>query len=56
LANYINNLVILVKTKKELKERAVQFLKVAEKYNLCFKWSKCNFNIKEISIPGVVVG
>jgi len=34
-----NNFVILVKTKKELKERTIQFLKVAERYNynLCFK-------------------
>jgi len=46
LANYIDNFVILVKTKKELKERTIQFLKVAEKYNLCFKWSKCDFNVK----------
>ena len=35
--NYMNNFVILVKTKKELKERTIQFLKVAERYNLCFK-------------------
>ena len=34
----------------------IQFLKIAEKHNLCFKRSKCNFNMEEISILGVVVG
>jgi len=29
---------------------------VAEKYNLCFKQPKCNFDAKEISILEVVVG
>jgi len=31
-------------------------LKVAEKHNLCFKRSKCDFNIEEILILGVIVG
>ena len=31
-------------------------MKIAEKHNLCFKWSKCDFNIEEIPILGVVVG
>ena len=56
LANYIDNFVIPAKMMKELEEQTVQFLKIAEKYNLCFKWSKCNFNIKEIPILGVVIG
>jgi len=30
-------------------------LKIAEKYNLYFKRSKCDFNIEEIPILGVVV-
>ena len=55
-ANYIDNFVILNKTRKELKERTVQFLKIVEKHNLCFKQSKYNFNVKEILILGVVVG
>ena len=38
----------------ELEERTIQFLKVAEKHNLCFKQSKCD--TKEISILEVVVG
>jgi len=47
---------ILVKNMKELEERTVRFLKIAERHNLCFKRSKCNFNIKEIPILEVVVG
>jgi len=56
LTNYINNFVIPAKTKKELEERMTWFLKMVEKYNLCFKWSKYDFNIKEILILGVAVG
>jgi len=33
----------------------IRFLKIAEKHNLCFKWSKCNFNMEEILILGVIV-
>jgi len=56
LANYVDNFVILAKTKKELEKRTIWFLKIAEKHNLCFKQSKCDFDIKEIPILGVVVG
>ena len=56
LANYMDNFVIPAKTMKKLKERTIQFLKITEKYNLCFKRSKCNFNIEEILILGVVIG
>jgi len=56
LANYMDNFVIPAKTMEELKERIVQFLKIAEKHNLCFKRSKCDFNMEEILILGVVVG
>jgi len=56
LANYIDNFLIFAKTKKELKERTICFLKVAEKHNLCFKQSKCNFDTKKIPILKVVVG
>ena len=31
-------------------------MKIAEKHNLCFKRSKCDFNMKEIPILGVIVG
>ena len=56
LANCMDNFVIPAKIKKKLKERTIQFLKIVEKHNLCFKQSKCNFNAKEIPILGVVVG
>ena len=56
LANYMNNFIIPAKTMKELEEQMIRFLKIAEKHNLYFKWSKCNFNMEEILILGVVVG
>ena len=31
-------------------------MKIAKKHNLYFKWLKCDFDIKEISILEVVVG
>ena len=56
LANYMDDFIIPAKTIEELEERTIRFLKIAEKYNLCFKWSKCDFNIEEIFILGVIVG
>ena len=56
LANYMDDFIILAKTMKELEERTIRFLKIAEKHNLCFKRSKYNFNIEEIPILGVIVG
>ena len=41
---------------EELEKRTIRFLKIVEKYNLCFKQSKCDFNMEEIPILGVVVG
>ena len=56
LENYMDNFVIPAKTKKELEERIIQVLKIVEKYNLCFKRSKYDFDMEEIPILGVVVG
>ena len=56
LANYIDNFVIPTKTMEELEEQMIRFLKIAEKHNLCFKRSKCDFNMEEIPILGVIVG
>ena len=56
LINYIDDFVILAKTIEELEEQTIWFLKIVEKHNLYFKRSKCNFNIEEIPILGVVVG
>ena len=54
LANYMDDFVIPTKTKKELEKRTTQFLKIVEKHNLCFKQSKCDFDVKEIPILGIV--
>ena len=56
LANYMDNFVIPAKTKKELEEQTIMFLKIVEKHNLYFKRSKCNYNMEEILILGVIVG
>ena len=56
LANYMDNFVIPAKTMEELEEQTIRFLKIAEKHNLCFKQSKCDFNMEEIPILGVIVG
>ena len=41
---------------KKLEEQMIRFLKIAEKHNLYFKQSKCDFNMEKIPILGVVVG
>ena len=56
LANYMDNFVISTKTKEELKEWTIRFLKIVEKYNLCFKRSKCDFDMEKIPNLGVIVG
>jgi len=56
VANYMDDFIIPGKMEKELKERTIKFLKIAEKHNLCFKWTKCEFNATEIPILGVKVG
>ena len=55
LANYMDEFVIPAKTIEELEEQMIQLLKIAEKHNLCFKQSKCDFNMEKIPILGVVV-
>ena len=52
----MDNFVIPTKTKEELEEWTIMFLKIAEKYNLYFKRSECDFDMEEIPILGVVVG
>ena len=56
MANYIDDFVIPARTMKELEEQTIRFLKIAEKHNLCFKRLKCNFNMEEIPILGMIVG
>jgi len=56
LANYMDDFVIPATTEKELEERTIRFLEIADKHNLCFKRTKCEFNATEIPILGVRVG
>jgi len=51
----MDNFIIPAKTMKKLEERTICFLKIVEKHNLCFKQSKCDFNMEEIPILGVVI-
>ncbi len=51
LANYIDDFIITAKIMEELEERTIRFLKIAEKHNLCFKQSKCDFNMEENFYP-----
>ena len=37
LANYMDDFIIPARTKEELEERTIKFLKIAEKHQLCFK-------------------
>jgi len=52
----MDDFIIPAKTKKELEEQTIRFLKIAKKHNLYFKQSKCDFDMKEITILGVTVG
>ena len=52
----MDDFIIPAKTIKELEEQTIRFLKIAEKHNLCFKRSKYDFNMEEISILGVIIG
>ena len=52
----MGDFIIPARTMEELKEQTIRFLKIAEKHNLCFKQSKCNFNMEEIPILEMVVG
>ena len=52
----MDDFMVPAKMMKELEEQTIQFLKIVEKHNLCFKKSKCNFNMEEIPILGVVIG
>jgi len=56
IVNYMDDFVILAKTKEELEEQTIRFLKIVEKHNLYFKQSKCDFDMEEILILGVIVG
>jgi hypothetical protein len=56
LVNYMDDFAIPGKTKQELEERTIRFLNIADKHNLYFKQSKCEFDVEKISILGTVIG
>jgi len=51
----MDDFIVLAKIEEELEKHTIRFLKIAEKHNLCFKRSKCNFNTTGIPILGVQV-
>jgi hypothetical protein len=53
LINYMDNFIILAENERELEERTINFLKMAEQHNLCFKRTKCKFGVKEVPVLGV---
>jgi transposase InsO family protein len=56
LVNYMDDFAVPGKDDKDLEEKTVKFLKVAEKHGLHFKRSKCIFHAPEIPMLGTVVG
>jgi len=56
LVNYMDNFAILGETKQQLQECTIKFLEIADKHNLYFKRSKCDFNASQISMLGTVIG
>ena len=56
LVNYMDDFAIPGNSLQELEERTVRFLTIADKHNLFFKRSKCDFNATQIPILGTVIG
>jgi hypothetical protein len=56
LVNYMDDCAIPGETKNQLQEHTVKFLKIADRHNLYFKRSKCDFDATEISLLGTVIG
>jgi hypothetical protein len=56
LVNYMDDFAIPGETKHQLQERPIKFLKIADRHNLYFKRSKCDFDTTEISLLGTVIG
>jgi len=46
----MDDFVIPAEIEEELEKHTIKFLKIAKKHNLCFKQSKCDFNVTEIPI------
>jgi len=56
LVNYMDDFTIPGETKNQLQECTIKFLKIADRDNLYFKRSKCNFDATEILLLGTVIG
>jgi hypothetical protein len=56
LVNYMDDFAIPGETKQQLQECTIKFLKIADRHNLYFKQSKCDFDATEISLLGTVIG
>jgi hypothetical protein len=56
LVNYMDDFAIPGEMKQQLQERTIKFLEIADKHNLYFKWSKCDFDATQISMLGTVTG
>jgi hypothetical protein len=56
LVNYMDDFAIPGETKLQLQECTIKFLEIADKLNLYFKQSKCNFDATQISMLGMVIG
>jgi hypothetical protein len=50
LVNYMDDFAIPGEKKHQLQERIIKFLKIADRHNLYFQQSKCDFNATEISL------
>lgn len=56
VVNYMDDFAIPADNEEQLAERTIRFLERAAQYNLCFKRTKCLFNVQEIPMLGVRVG
>jgi hypothetical protein len=56
LANYMDDFIIPATNEEELAERTIRFLTIADKHNLSFKRTKCEFNVPQTTVLGTVIG
>jgi hypothetical protein len=55
LVNYMDGFATPGETKQQLQERTIKFLEIADKHNLYFKQSKCDFDTTQISMLRTVI-
>lgn len=56
LVIYMDDIIVLGKTQKELEDNMRDMLKLAEKHDLFFKPSKCMFNLSTVPFLGFIIG